>query len=591
MSLERESSTPVSSPPAANRTYTSAGGREWAGLAVLALPTVLLGLDVTVLYLALPALAADLQPSSTQALWIMDAYGFMIAGFLITMGTLGDRIGRRRLLMIGALAFAVASVVAAYAPSAELLIVARGMLGVAGATLMPSTLALISNMFREPRQRALAIGVWATMFALGMALGPVVGGVLLAHFWWGAAFLVAVPVAAVLLVTAPLLLPEYRAAQTGRLDLPSVLLSLSAILPAIYGVKGLAKAGVTPEVLLAIAAGILGGLLFVRRQRRLVTPLLDLRLFAARTFSAALVVLLFGLVGVAGVMLLVTQYLQLVAGYSPLVAGLWMGPPALTMVAAGILAPLLARRMRPAFVVAVALVLSSLGYGLIAAVHTDTIEVIQVVIGFSLVYLGLGAIAALGTDLVVGAAPAEKAGSASAMSEMVQELGVALGVALLGSLATLVYRMQVADRIREDMTTELTEALGDSLWAALAVAERLPGHLLAEAQAAFIVGLNVTAKVGGAGTLGLAVLAVVVLRHVGAIGEGEDEAGVAARETDSKPGDQVAWRAAVPGLSCQSPRRRRDEVAPPRDVRVTRKESTRTGSRGKSGHPLGGPRQ
>ncbi|MCC5859083.1 MAG: MFS transporter [Ectothiorhodospiraceae bacterium] len=510
MSLERESFIPHPRP---------AGAREWAGLAVLALPTLLLGLDVTILYLALPALAADLQPSSTQALWIMDVYGFMIAGFLITMGSLGDRIGRRRLLMLGATAFAAASVVAAYAPRAELLILARAALGVAGATLMPSTLALISNLFGDARQRALAIGVWATMFALGMALGPVVGGALLAHFWWGAAFLVAVPVVAVLLVAAPLLLPEYRAPGEGRLDLLSVLLSLVAILPAIYGVKELAKAGFAPGALFALAVGILGTLLFVRRQRRLAIPLLDLQLFASRTSSMALIVLLIGLVGVAGMMLLVTQYLQLVAGYSPLTAGLWMGPPALMMVAAGIGAPLLARRIRPAFVVAGALVLSSLGYGLIASIDADAIQVTRVITGFSLVYLGLGTIAALGTDLVVGSAPAERAGTASAMSEMVQELGLALGVALLGSLATLIYRVQIAGRIPEHMTAELAEALGDSLWAALAVAERLPAGLLAESQAVFTLGMNASAMAGGIAILGLAVMSAVGLRHVDPFGK------------------------------------------------------------------------
>ncbi|MBF8221856.1 MFS transporter [Halomonas sp. 328] len=505
-----------------------AGIKAWAGLAVLALPTVLLGLDVTILYLALPALAADLQPSSTQALWIMDAYGFMIAGFLITMGTLGDRIGRRRLLMIGAVAFGITSVIAAYATSAAMLIAARAVLGVAGATLMPSTLALISNLFGDVRQRALAIGVWATMFALGMALGPVVGGVLLAHFWWGAAFLVAVPVVAVLLLAAPLLLPEYRAPRAGRLDLPSVLLSLVAILPAIYGVKELAKAGFAPEALLAMAVGLLGALLFVRRQRRLASPLLDMRLFGSRTFSAALVVLLVGLVGVSGVMLLVTQYLQLVAGLTPLVAGLWMGPPALMMVLAGIMAPLLARRIRPGYVVGAALALSTLGYWLLAAVEVNASGVGMAIAGFSLAYLGLGTIAALGTDLVVGAAPADKAGSASAMSEMVQELGLALGVALLGSLATLVYRLQIADRIPEQMTVEVAEALGDSLWAALSVAERLPADLLVEAQVAFVAGLSVTALVGGIGALGLALLATLALRHVGAIGE--EESGAVASE-------------------------------------------------------------
>ncbi|MCC5811010.1 MAG: MFS transporter [Ectothiorhodospiraceae bacterium] len=523
-SLPPSAHTPQHSPapptPAA-AAGALAGVREWAGLAVLALPTFLLGLDVTLLYLALPAIAADLQPSSTQALWIMDIYGFMIAGFLITMGTLGDRIGRRRLLMIGAMAFGVASVLAAFAPSAEMLIAARAALGVAGATLMPSTLALISNLFTNARQRGLAIGVWATMFALGMAAGPVVGGALLAHFWWGAAFLAAVPVIALLLILGPRLLPEYRAADTGPLDLSSVLLSLAAILPAIYGIKEIAKAGLDAGPLLALAAGALFTLWFVQRQRQLTSPLLDMRLFASRTFTAALVVLLVGLVGVSGVMLLVTQYLQLVAGLSPLAAGLWMGPPAMMMVIAGITAPLIARRIRPGFVTAGALLLSVGGYLLLARLGAGNMGVFpsdlsQAVTGFSLVYLGLGSIAALGTDLVVGAAPPERAGSASAMSEMAQEMGVALGVALLGSLATLLYRVQMAEvlALAPDLGAELTRTLGDSLWAATAVAEELPGGTLDAARAAFLRGLNITAAAGGIGILGVAVLAAVSLRHV-----------------------------------------------------------------------------
>ncbi len=503
-----------------------AGVKEWAGLAVLALPTMLLGLDVTILYLALPALALELQPSSTQALWIMDAYGFMIAGFLVTMGTLGDRVGRRRLLMIGSFAFAVASVLAAYAPNAELLIVARAVLGIAGATLMPSTLALISTMFPDVRQRALAIGIWATMFALGMALGPVVGGVLLEQFWWGAAFLIAVPIVALLLVSGPLLLPEYRAPHGGRIDFPSVLLSLMAILPFIYGIKEFSKVGFTPLVLLVLAASILGAIHFIRRQRRLSAPLLDLGLFASKTFTMALIVLLVGLTCVAGMMLLVTQYLQLVAGYSPLVAGLWMGPPALLMVLAGTLAPLIARRVRPGFVVAAALTLSSVGCGLLATANALPIQVYQVVIGFSLVYLGLGTIAALGTDLVVGASPPQKAGSASAMSEMVQELGVALGVALLGSLATLMYRLQVAHVIPEGTPDAVSNVLGDSLWAAVAIAERLPGGAIEGARFAFAQGMNTAATVSGVIVLALAFMAAVGLRHVGAIGQENHELSV-----------------------------------------------------------------
>lgn len=518
----------ISRPPTAGLPYppATAGTREWLGLALLALPTILLGLDLTLLHLALPALAADLRPTSTQALWIMDAYGFLIAGFLIAMGTLGDRIGRRKLLMIGAAAFAVASILAAFSTSATMLIVARGLLGMAGATLMPSTLALITNMFADPRQRALGFGIWATMFALGMALGPVVGGVLLAHFWWGAAFLIAVPLVGLLLVLAPVLLPEYRAPRAGRLDLASVGLSLVAMLPVIYGIKQIAKDDLGIQPVGAIVVGLIFAALFVRRQRRLPDPLLDISLFANRAFSVALVVLLFGLVAVGGTMLLVTQYLQLVAGFSPLVAGLWMGPPALAMVAAGIAAPLIARRVRPGFVVAGALGLSVVGYLMLTQLDASACGAAIVVAGFSLAYLGLGTIAALGTDLVVGSAPVDKAGSASAMSETVQDLGISLGIAVLGSLATAIYRHTMLDRIPEGLDGETHRAVGDSLWAAMSVASELPPGLVETAQAAFTAGFRNAAMLSAAGVAILAVLAAVSLRHVGAI-EGGDARDIA----------------------------------------------------------------
>lgn len=503
---------------AAPSSVAIAGAREWLGLALLALPTILLGLDLTLLHLVLPALAADLQPTSTQALWIMDAYGFMIAGFLITMGTLGDRIGRRKLLTIGAAAFAVTSVFAAYSTSADMLIAARAALGIAGATLMPSTLALISNMFADPRQRALAIGVWATMFALGMALGPVVGGALLDHFWWGAAFLIAVPIVGLLLVLAPVLLPEYRAPNSGKLDLASVGLSLAAMLPVIYGIKQFAKDDSVSGAIGAIAVGLIFGALFVRRQRRLSDPLLDMSLFTNKTFSVALIVLLFGLVSVGGTMLLVTQYLQLVAGFSPLAAGLWMGPPALAMVVAGTTAPILARHIRPGFVVAGALGLSVVGYVMLARLGISASAVGIVVTGFSLSYLGLGTIAALGTDLVVGSAPADKAGSASAMSETVQELGVSLGIAVLGSLATAIYRHTMFDRLPESLSDAAREAVSDSLWAASSVSSQLPAGVIEEARIAFTAGFNGAALFSAVSVLILAILAAVALRHVGTLG-------------------------------------------------------------------------
>ncbi|RNL87049.1 MFS transporter [Halostreptopolyspora alba] len=495
---------------------------------------MLLGLDVTVLLLVLPSLAADLEPSGPQALWIVDAYGLLIAGFLITMGTLGDRIGRRRLLMIGAAAFGGASVAAAYSTSAEMLIVTRAALGVAGATLMPSTLALISTMFARARQRALAIGVWATMFALGMAAGPLVGGVLLKHFWWGSVFLVAVPIVGLVLVAAPVLLPEYRARQAGRIDPVSVALSLAALLSMVYAVKDIAAHGARPATLLALATGIVLAVVFVGRQRRLPDPLLDMTLFASRAFSVALGVLLVGLVGVGGVMYLVTQHLQLVEELSPLVAGAWMGPPALMMLAAAIGAPLLARRVRPGYVVAGSLALSSVGYLLIGQI-SGAGSIPGVVTGFGLVYLGLGALAALGTDLVVGAAPPDRAGSASAMSETAQELGVAVGIATLGSLATAVYRDRIAEDIPERLAPGLSEALGDTLAAAVAVERHLPSGVLQQAKESYTTGMNAASMLAGVAILALAALSAVTLRHIGSIGgdAGQDSAPVS--EADTEP--------------------------------------------------------
>lgn len=491
-----------------------AGVREWVGLALLALPTILLGLDLTLLHLVLPALALDLRPTSTQALWIIDAYGFMTAGLLVSMGTLGDRIGRRKLLMIGAAGFAAASVMAACSTSAAMLIAARVLLGVAGATLMPSTLALISNMFFHPQQRALAIGVWATMFALGMAAGPVVGGVLLERYGWEAAFLVALPFVGLLLIAAPFLLPEYRSPQQGRLDILSVILSLLALLPIVYGIKHMSKDGVDSIAMSAIASGLVFVAVFVRRQRRLASPLLDLGLFSSQAFNVALVVLLVGLIGVGGTMLLVTQYLQLVVGLSPLSAGLWMGPPALAMLAAGIAAPLLARRIRPGYVIAAALGLSVIGYIMLTQLDRSPQGVAMVTAAFSLVYLGLGTIAALGTEMVVGEAPIEKAGSASAMSETVQELGLAVGIAILGSMTTAVYRTRMADQVPEMLSSGTRHAVSDSLAGSVAVSRQLPAGLLEQAQAAFMAGFNVSATASAVGIACLAVLAAIKLRHI-----------------------------------------------------------------------------
>ncbi|SHG26524.1 MFS transporter [Streptoalloteichus hindustanus] len=494
-----------------------AGWREWGGLALLALPTMLLGLDVTALYLVVPTLAADLHPTATETLWIMDAYGFFIAGLLVTMGTLGDRVGRRRLLMIGVAAFGVASVAAALAPSSAWLIAARALLGVAGATLMPSTLSLISNMFTDARQRALAFGVWVTMFALGMAAGPIAGGALVASFWWGAVFLVAVPIAVVVLVCAPLLLPEFRTGG-GLPDLLSVGLSLTAMLPLVYAIKHVAADGFDGEALVAALIAVCSTVAFVRRQLRLDEPLLDMKLFtASRAFSAALGVLLIGLVGFGGMMYLVTQYLQLVEGLPATTAGLWMGPPALAMLVGALGAPLVASRVSPGVVMGGTLALSLAGYALLATAGADNTP--SVVAGFAFVYLGLGVIAALGTDIVVGAAPPEKSGSAAALSETVQELGIAAGVALLGSLTTAVYRAAV--EVPPGLAPDAAEAYRDSLSRA---SSQVSAAALDNARAAFTSGLTTAAITAGVAIAAAALVCMTVLRHVRPLGEAVPEA-------------------------------------------------------------------
>jgi DHA2 family multidrug resistance protein-like MFS transporter len=252
---------------------------------VIALPCLLYSMDLTVLDLAVPSLSADLKPSSTQLLWIIDIYGFLVAGSLITMGTLGDRIGRRRLLLIGAAAFAVASVLAAFSTSARMLIATRALLGLAGATLAPSTLSLIRNMFVDPRQRSVAVGAWVSSYSAGAVIGPPLGGFLLQHFWWGSVFLLSVPMMALLLTLGPILLPEFRDPTAGRPDLPSAFLSVGAVLGFIYGLKQFAVHGVGWLPALAVGTGLLLGAVFVRRQRKLADPLIDLRLFRTPAFS------------------------------------------------------------------------------------------------------------------------------------------------------------------------------------------------------------------------------------------------------------------------------------------------------------------
>jgi DHA2 family multidrug resistance protein-like MFS transporter len=502
----------ASDSPAATLT-ARAGRREWIGLAVLTLPAMLLAMDLTMLYLAVPALSVDLAPSGSQLLWITDIYGFLIAGSLITMGTLGDRIGRRRLLLIGAAGFALASILAAFSTSAEMLIATRALLGVTGATLMPSTLSLIRNMFHDSSERTTAIGIWATSFSVGGVIGPLMGGLLLQYFWWGSVFLLGVPVMVLLLVIGPMLLPEYRDPTAGRFDLVSAALSLVAVLAIIYGIKRLAAGDAMLWPALSVCGGLVVGTLFVRRQNGLTDPLVDLRLFDKPAFSVSVVVNMSMLFAWAGSFLLVAQYLQLALGLGALEAGLWTLPGMVTSMIGCLSAPFLVRRWPVARVVCCGVIVSMIGFAMMLALRTSP-GAMTAAIAMSVIFTGIAVTMTLTTDLIVSSAPPERAGAASAISETAAELGLALGVAVLGSIGAGVYRLNVASSLPPSIPDEMRWTAMDTLAGALTVADRLGTSAPAvrdAALAAFVDGLLVASALSAALCLVVATLIVVVL--------------------------------------------------------------------------------
>src|SRR5690554_2371058 len=348
--------------PSSSAATASPAPHRWWALVVLMLPVLLISVDNTVLSFALPDISRALQPSGAALLWIVDAYPLVLAGLLIPMGSLGDRYGRRRLLIIGSIGFAAVSAVAAFAPSTELLIAARAALGFFGAMLMPSTLSLLRNIFVDRDQRRLAIAIWATGFAIGAALGPIVGGVLLEHFWWGSIFLLAVPVLIPLLVLTPFLIPESKDPSPGRIDVVSILLTLTTMTPVVYAIKTFATDGLSLVGIAALALGLGSGVVFVRRQLRRPDPMIDMDLFRSRAFSVAVSVNLLSCVAFVGFLFFISQHLQLVLGLSPINASLVLVPGLLAMMVASLGVVPVSRRIRPGIVITVALVSSPIGY-------------------------------------------------------------------------------------------------------------------------------------------------------------------------------------------------------------------------------------
>jgi len=527
-----------------------AGRREWVGLAVLALACLLYVMDLTVLHLAVPAISEALRPSSAQLLWIIDIYGFMVAGFLVTMGTLGDRIGRRRLLLVGASAFGATSLLAAFSTSAEMLIVSRALLGVAGATLAPSTLSLIFAMFKDPRQRSIAVGVWISAFSAGGAVGPVLGGLLLEHFWWGSVFLLAIPVMLLLLVLGPLVIPEYRDPQARRLDLLSAGMSLIAVLTVIFGLKQIAQDGVGWLPIASVLVGIGVGVGWVRRQLASADPMIDVRLFRIPGFSAALVVNFVTIFVAVGYFLFVAQYLQLVLNLSPLEAGLWSLPEAIAFVIGSNVAPRIARRVRPARLMAAGLVLAAIGLAILTQVGGSN-GLAVVVVASVVISLGLAPVFGLTTELIVGSAPPERAGAASGISETGAELGGALGISILGSIGIAIYRGEVATDLPATVPAEAAATARDTLGAAAGAAQQLPPELgaavLGVAQQAFIEGMRVTAALTAAVAVAIALFTLVTLRDVRPTGNAGQEA--SSDEVPATDRREVAERGVADGAT------------------------------------------
>lgn len=501
----------TSSLPTQEITVTRAGWRGWFALAVLMLPVLLVSVDNTVLSFALPEIALDLQPSSIEQLWIIDVYPLVLAGLLVTMGTLGDRFGRKRMLLIGATGFAAVSALSAFAPTAILLIAGRALMGVFGAMLMPSTLSLLRSIFRDRDQRRFAIAIWASGFSAGAALGPIVGGFLLEHFSWGSVFLMAVPVLVPLLVLAPFFVPESRDPAPGRFDVVSVVLSLATMVPIVYGIKKLAVEGPLSLAPVLFVVGVVFGWLFVRRQKRAAAPMLDMSLFGRGTFSGAILVNLLSVVGLVGFLYFVAQHLQLVVGLSPMTAGFALVPGLALMIASGLAVVPIAKRFAPRVVVPVALAFSVVAYVMVAL---STADLVQLIVAFALLGIGIGAAETVSNELILSSAPSAKAGAASAVSETAYEVGAVLGTAVLGGILAAFYRTQLV--LPDGLSAAAAAASRETLAGAIAVSNTLDDAALAEslraaAAHAFDSGVVVTALIGAALIIVAAVIAAATL--------------------------------------------------------------------------------
>ncbi|WP_152658200.1 MFS transporter [Oceanobacillus sp. CFH 90083] len=485
--------------------------REWMGLGALSLAAFMLSSDMTILFLAMPSIAADLAPSATQMLWIIHIGELLAVGFVLTMGRLGDKVGRRRLLLIGVTVYGLGSLIAAFSTAAWMLIVVRAFLGIAAATVVPSTMSLLRNMFFNSKQFSVAIAINLSALSAGMALGPPIGGLLLDHFWWGAVFLINVPIAIGLLATSPLL-SEYRNKDGKRLDMISVLLSSLGLVTLIFGLQEIANTGFNMLYGGSVVIGIAAGILFVRRQMNSEAPLLDMRMFRVTTFKVSLITLMLILLATGGGEMFFAQYLQAVAGLSPSEAGLLLITPALLSMAGTLISPVLTRWMRPAYAMVLSLLIAVSGALLITLTAHDA-GILILIIGASLLAFGRGPTMTIASEQIIYSVPQERAGSASAMTDVSSGLSYALSIAFIGSFGMIVYRGALASSLPYGVSSEVEYKAMESVGAAVAAAEEFL-EMLQAVQSSFTVAFQ---SIYGVATIGLLILVMIIvwkLRHV-----------------------------------------------------------------------------
>lgn len=482
--------------------------RRWAALTVLSASLLVVTMDMTILNIALPEIAAELQPTAGQQLWIIDIYSLVLAGLLVSWAAIADRWGRKRMLMLGYAIFALASLLVLLANSAEMVIVIRAFLGIGGAMIMPNTLSLIRVIFADAKERATALGIWGAVAGIGAAVGPLVGGLLVEHFSWHAAFLVNVPLMAVALIAGMVFLPESRVANPGRWDAIAAILSFVGMILLVWAIKQFGKqasfAVSEAWIAIAVAAAVLTW--FVVRCLRSDAPLLDLRLFRNRPFSAGILTAFGSTFSMIAALLLIAQWLQLIDGATPVEAGIRLMPVAVMGAIASMLAPVIARWVGARAVLAGGLGLAAIGMLYIGVAGAE-LNLAGALIAMTLVGAGTGSLA-IGSAMIMMGSPVDKAGNAGALEETSYELGGTLGVAILGSISALIYRFQLSvDPAMQGISKDALGQAKESLGAAMSVAQEAGLPELAEgAAAAFNRSLQAAGYAGGVFMLAVAVL-------------------------------------------------------------------------------------